>query len=168
MSRYVRKPGRHNSKGGGSPTSPRRLAIFAKRHEALRMRLLGMSWRAIAERLGLQSHTTLIEAVDVLLRDTISADLEAVRELELQRLDYYLQQLEPRINDSDVRAIDCALKTSRRRSELLGLDAPVKAPVDKHGNAVGVNVVVTYEDRISHAASHPPAAPAYGAGARDQ
>jgi hypothetical protein len=109
------------------------------------MRLLGMSWRAIAEQLGLKSHTTLIEAVDVLLRDTISADLEAVRELELQRLDYYLQKLEPRINDSDVRAIDCALKTSRRRSELLGLDAPKRAPVDEDGNTVSSYVLLPGE-----------------------
>ena len=61
------------------------------------------------------------------LRETAndhSEGTEAVRQLELNRLDQMLFTLYPQILQGDQGAINTALRIEERRASLLGLDAP--------------------------------------------
>ena len=53
------------------------------------------------------------------------------RQLELERLDKILAILEPKVNEGNVAAIDRTLRIAKQRSELLGLDSPVKTEVSE-------------------------------------
>lgn len=140
--------------------SPRILKAKLKHMEALRLRLQGFGVVAIAERLGYASHSTVSLAIDNALKQTAGNDVEALRELEVQRCDYLLERLNRQIELGDPVAVNGALAISKRRAALLGLDAPKAAPVGPDGQVQPViSVSVVYETVRRDSA----AAPASGA-----
>jgi len=50
-----------------------------------------------------------------------------VRQMELDRLDHYLNRLDPKIEAGDEKAINTALRVGESRRKLLGLDAPTQS-----------------------------------------
>lgn len=98
-----------------------------RRVRALELRKQGLSYREIAQKTGYASAASARRAVLSLLRRVLREPAEAVRDLELARLDKLLQSLWPRaVFDGDLGAVDRILAIMRRRAELLGLDAPRK------------------------------------------
>lgn len=99
-----------------------------KEHQrrALELRLTGMSHRAIADALGVSDHTTIGKRVNTALKEITREPAEAVRDMELERLDRMLVAIWDKVADGDVTALDRALKIQDRRAKYLGLDAPTK------------------------------------------
>lgn len=107
---------------------------------ASRLRAEGRAYREIAERLGFADPSGARRAVERGL-DAIRAEgAEALRELELHRLDQLHQRAWSELTRDDedsqpLQAIDRLLKIQERRARLLGLDAR-----DTTQAAVTVNV----------------------------
>ena len=93
---------------------------------ALKLRLTGMSHRAIAEALGVSDHTTIQGRIAGALKEIIREPAEAVLKMELERLDVMLLGLWKQAAGGDLQALDRALKIQDRRAKYLGLDAPTK------------------------------------------
>lgn len=128
--------------------------------EAARLRARGMSYRQIGAELGMH-HSSVADAVQRALRDTVAEPAEDVRRLELDRLDHMYQQvlavlerkhitvsngkviqvpdpetgeIAPLEDDAPVlQAVDRLLRISESRRKLLGLDIPVKQQVEVDG-----------------------------------
>jgi len=82
------------------------------------------------------------------LRDGTSEDTEAVRDIELQRLDALLAGIWAKAARGNVAAIDRALRISERRCKLLGVDAPTELKLGGsiHFNAVDIGGIDPSED----------------------
>jgi hypothetical protein len=92
----------------------------------MELRLGGASYARIGEALGMTAGGAY-KAVDRLMaRQEAESDekTDKLRRLEAARCDRLLVGLWPRALRGDVQAIREALHISKRRSELLGLDAP--------------------------------------------
>ena len=136
-----------------------------RRPESLKLRIIGLSWRQIGQQLKV-NHETARSDVRTALKETLDGskfDADEYRELELQRLDqlwarYFPLALggkQPDYKDEegklvigekfapDSNAAWRCLQISKRRSELMGLDMPAKAPVDRDGNPVPDKIEVT-------------------------
>lgn len=121
--------------------------------EACRLRAQSLTYREIAAKLGVDVHTAY-DAVQRGLRDTLQEPADAVRQLELERLDELAQKARevllgthyvvsqgkvvrlarggaPLEDDAPkLQAIDRLLKIQERRARLLGLDSPQRVSID--------------------------------------
>lgn len=90
------------------------------------MRRAGHCYADIGEALGItEEHAYRVVADELTrLREDLPEDIEAVRALEIQRLNFMLSRLEPRILDGDTLAIKTALLIMERRAAYQGLDQP--------------------------------------------
>jgi transcriptional regulator with XRE-family HTH domain len=93
--------------------------------EALRLRSEGLTYREIAQRLGINS-STAYRRVENALRAIPAHGVEEMRQLEGERLDKLHAALWERALEGDLSAIDRLLTISARRSKLYGLDAPTR------------------------------------------
>jgi hypothetical protein len=119
-----------------------------RRGKALELRKAGKSYRQIAAELSIDVETAYrdLQACFLELKGGRES-IEELRDLELARLDRYLAALELSITGapsceecgrSDVKPIEAAVRISKRRGELKGLDAPTKhqeVPAEKHDKA---------------------------------
>lgn len=112
------RPGKH----GESKTSPRRLEARDRHLKALELRRAGKSYRAIAAELNYANQASVFEAVTNLLRETAREPADALRNLEVDRLDAMLDAINCQVEAGDLLAVDRALKIQARRAALLGLD----------------------------------------------
>ena len=93
---------------------------------AYELRLQGLSYTAISDRLG-RPRSTVHRAVQrALARRIAEIDgmAEQLRQMELDRLDRLLSRLEQRIADGDPAAVNSARQLIEARAKLLGLNAP--------------------------------------------
>jgi DNA-binding CsgD family transcriptional regulator len=109
--------------------------------EAVEMRLRGLMYREIAERLGI-TYETAVRTISRVMRreaaqdqDTDPNSVEAVRQMELGRLDRLWSVWFPRALgnpeeglEPNMAAATYCLKVMKRRAEYLGLDREEKAP----------------------------------------
>ena len=93
--------------------------------EALRLRSEGLTYREIAQRLGINS-STAYRRVENALRAIPADGVEEMRQLEGERLDKLHAALWERALEGDLSAIDRLLTISARRAKLYGLDAPTR------------------------------------------
>jgi hypothetical protein len=100
--------------------------IAQKKAAALEMRGRGRSYDEIAAALGYADKSGAWRLVEAALGELIREPAEAVKALELERLDKALAALWPQVSTGDVFAIDRLIKIMDRRSRYLGLDAPTK------------------------------------------
>jgi len=91
--------------------------------DALRLRSEGLSYREIAERLGVDT-STAYRRVQRALSAVPAEDVETHRALELDRLDALQRAVWDKAIDGNLNALDRVLAIMSRRSKLLGLDAP--------------------------------------------
>ncbi len=106
-----------------------------RRVEALSLRLAGLSYAQIAERLD----TTKAAAEDMVTRTLSRVENRAadeMRELEGSRLDRAQAAIWTKVLDGDLRAVATFLRLSERRAVLFGLNAPTK---------ISLNVTVRQE-----------------------
>ena len=91
---------------------------------ALELRRTGATYLQIAQALGVVKGSAY-RLVQEALVTTLREPAEAVRALELERLDLLTRKLETRISTGDDKAINTLLKVMDHRAKLLGLYAPV-------------------------------------------
>lgn len=127
----------------------RSLDTMLRDARALELRRAGMSYTAVAKELGV-AYSSAYEMVHRALRDQAREGLEEARQIELERLDRAQRAVEqvlatrhilvqqgnvikdprtgqPMLDDAPIlSAVDRVVKLSKRRSELLGLDAPTR------------------------------------------
>ena len=105
----------------------RSVAARVRGQQAIKLRMAGATLDDIAKQLGFKSAAGAYKSVMRELQAT-SQDMgegaEAVRQLELKRLDQMQFPLWPQILAGDVAATTTALRIQERRAALLGLDAP--------------------------------------------
>jgi DNA-binding CsgD family transcriptional regulator len=139
-------------------------AASARRVEALTLRLAGLSYEQIAERL----HISREGAQDMVNRSLARAEnlaAEEMRELEGSRLDRAQAAIWTQVLEGDVKAVQAFLQISARRARLFGLDAPtklnisvsVRAEMEQALNALE-QVVLGEVIHDAAAAAHQPAA----------
>jgi hypothetical protein len=96
--------------------------------QALALRAHGHTFRGISRTLNIGATTahTLVKSAMAAERKYISEAKADYIELEIHRLDTYLQALAKKVQGGEPRAVDTALRIGERRARLLGLDAPVR------------------------------------------
>ena len=115
----------HREETPVSRTSARTLLARQREQQALELRLGGASYARIGEALGMTAGGAW-KAIDrALARQEAHCEesTDKLRRLEATRCDRLLVGLWPRALQGDVQAVREALHISKRRSELLGLDA---------------------------------------------
>lgn len=122
-------------------TSPRKVRSTARSRAALDLRAQGLSYRDIADRLGIgrtTAHRYVTRELAYLAQEC-REDAEQIRTLELQRLDA-LYVIAARVaSDGDLAGIDRCVKIAERRAKLLGLDQAQK--VEHSGQVTWVDLV---------------------------
>jgi hypothetical protein len=108
----------------GGKTSPERLKSAERQAEAIRLRSQGLSYPAIAKRLGFRSRQAAFDAVRRALDSTIREPADELRQLDLLRLDRLWRAHYPAACAGDQQATATCLRIMERRSRLLGLDVP--------------------------------------------
>jgi hypothetical protein len=123
-----------------SKTSPHKTTIIARRARAIGLRKRGLTLESIASLIatefGIPTYCRQRAFDDVResiaqLNQEASVDADEHRQMELSRLDHYLTRLAPAIETGEAKAIEAALKISRARCSMLGLDAGVRIIVEK-------------------------------------
>ncbi len=102
------------------------------RERAVALRLQGKTFEAIGQELGVSmqvAHRHVQRALAETAART-AEDAEALRTIELRRLEALNDAVWPEALTGDPRAVLCALRIAERRAKLLGLEAPVKVDVD--------------------------------------
>lgn len=89
----------------------------------IHLRAQGATYRSLATMFGL-NHTTIQERITKALKEAPVDDINLIRTMEIEKLDYYLQKLSPKVKEGHVPSINQAVNISKRRSDLLGLDRP--------------------------------------------
>jgi hypothetical protein len=133
-----------------SPTSPARLAVVDRQNRALEYRKAGKSYPWIADAMG-YSLNGVFKAVKTALKRCGKPAADEVRIMELERLDRLWQNLwgqdgsliECKSADDLVKKTDAMIRISKRRADMLGIDAPVKVAATTPG---GESIFVNYTD----------------------
>jgi hypothetical protein len=131
--------------GGGSPrapvqpsehvggtASPKKLTAAERKAAALELRKSGATFEQIAATLGCSisyAHKAVTKALDRMVREPA----DALRKLELERLDSMLFGLWRRAKGGETGAVDRVIKLMERRARLLGLDAPERRELSGPG-----------------------------------
>lgn len=101
----------------------RRKEQEARRIQAMSLRLAGLTYGQIGERLHIGAEAARMLVMRT-LKEAEQAQVAEMRELENQRLDRMQASIWPKVLEGDLQAIDRALRISARRSAVNGLDAP--------------------------------------------
>lgn len=123
----------------GGRNSARQAKIIERRQKAVGLRKSGATFAqisaALSKEYGLKyGRDHAFKDVDAALNDLVENtrhESESYRQLELERLDDLLRNLQEGIRAGDTRSIDSAIKVSDRRCKLLGLDAPVAVKIEE-------------------------------------
>ncbi len=127
--------------------SPTRIALRMRHIKWLNAYRNGKRQIDIAAEAGV-AKSTVCEAIRNLMLELPREDAEAVRALQVDRLNRALEiaftiaEAAPEESDTRLRAIDRIVRIEKRRSEILGTDEPQKAPVGPDGQVVPSFVVV--------------------------
>lgn len=130
--------------GHGEPkASERRIEAVDRQRQALELKKAGVDYRTIASRLGYGGPSGAHKAVMTALKALVQEPAEALRTLELSRIDTMLLGVWPRARSGDDAAIATVLRLMERRARLLGLDAPQKREL------TGSIELRTYAERVA-------------------
>ncbi len=113
-----------------------RLPAAERQRLAFELRLAGVTYEQIAQRLGYGGPSGAHKAVSTWLRRTRTEPSDELIRIETARIDRLWRGLWERAAGGDLQAADRALRLMERRSKLLGLDSPTK--VDARTENVGL------------------------------
>ena len=103
------------------------IAVRQRGQEAIKLRMAGATITQIASQLGYANESGAYKAIMRELEQTaqdMGESTEAVRQLELKRLDQMQFPIWNQVLSGDQGAIGTALRIQERRASLMGLDAP--------------------------------------------
>ena len=103
------------------------IAVRQRGQEAIKLRMAGATITQIARQLGYANESGAYKAIMRELEQTaqdMGESTEAVRQLELKRLDQMQFPIWNQVLSGDQGAIGTALRIQERRASLMGLDAP--------------------------------------------
>jgi hypothetical protein len=92
-------------------------------YEMFKLRVIGRSWRRIAQQFSCDE-ATVLKAIDRMLPAIDTQMRVRMHGLELERLDELTEAVHPLAVKGDLAAIATEIKIGERRSSLAGLDAP--------------------------------------------
>ena len=123
-----------------SRSSARALLARQREQRGLELRLAGASYVQIAEALGMTPGGAFKVVDRALRRQAAETDekVEALRSLELSRLERLHLALWSRGKDGDVKAVQTLLRLAERRARLLGLDAPLRTTIGGSGEPLQI------------------------------
>jgi hypothetical protein len=101
----------------------------ARRAQAVTMRLSGLTYEQIAERLGYADKSAVRHTVLRALDRREAARVDELRDVENARLDRANAALWPAVLKGDPKSVDTFIRLSARRARLNGLDAPQQIAV---------------------------------------
>jgi len=118
------------------PQSPRQTAAREREQMAFDLRKSGASYAAIGSRLGISpqaAYKCVSRVLKRIVADT-KDNVEAVRQIEVERIDRLTMAIWQGATSGNLGAIDRVLKLSERRAKLLGLDAPQTIDLTRKDN----------------------------------
>jgi AraC-like DNA-binding protein len=122
----------------GIKTRPETIEAKLRAANAVKLRMEGRTFPEIAQELGYNSQQAAHDAVKRALVATLREPSDALRTLELERIDVLWQMQFMNATSGDVQACMACLKLQERRAKLLGLDAPVQQEISgKDGAPLG-------------------------------
>lgn len=101
----------------------RRKKQEARRVEAMSLMIAGLTPEQIGERMGI-SASGVKSLVNRTLERATNRNVDALREIENQRLDRAQAAIWTKVLNGDLKAIDTFLRISARRARINGIDAP--------------------------------------------
>jgi hypothetical protein len=119
------------------------LAALDREVAALELRRAGWTYDVIARRLGYSNRSGAWHAVRAGLTATLVEPADALRTLELERLDALHAAIWDKAIQGDLASTDRVLNIMKRRSALLGLDAAKR--LEPTGSAGGPLTVIFSE-----------------------
>ena len=140
-----------------------------RQRQALELHKSGVGYQGIADRLGYAGPSGAYNAVEAALHKTLQEPADELRGLELERLDHLQVAIWDKATSGNLRAVDRVLRIMKRRSQLLGLDAPrrvavsgemtVRAMAEKMAARYGLDMTVVLAEAewiLHQVASHGP------------
>lgn len=134
------------TKGAHSAAKVRRESMAG---EAVALRIRGKTYQQIAQTLGV-SDGLAFKVINEELerrRSITREQIETIRDIELERLESWLDKLDPNIEVGDTKSIQTAVKIQERKSKLLGLDAAIDIEV-KAANISDADLIAKLRDAI--------------------
>jgi transcriptional regulator len=110
--------------------------VADEQDKVLDLKRQGLSVRAIADQLGM-TKSTVQNRLDAAIAEIVHPAAEAVRTVELERLDAWHVKLEGQLDagEDPTKVVPVLLRCQERRAKYLGLDAPERAEVTVTGTA---------------------------------
>ncbi len=111
-----------------------RLEGMKTRAKAMELRVLGKTYQAIGDEMGV-AQSRAYQFVKEGLRDTLIEPAEELRKQTYQRLNHLWENLQDGIREGDPQSIAVGARILKQLCELFGIDAPTKvATTDVDGN----------------------------------
>lgn len=137
--------------GGDQQSTRAKLTAAERANEALRLRLLGNSFRQIAEQLGYANGGGAHKAVSKALKSVTRENATELREQELQRLDMSQRAIMGQVLRGNLGAIDRFLKIIDQRAKLTGLyDSIVDTGIEEFKSVLKQWTEQLVEDESEH------------------
>lgn len=105
------------------------MKAIERQTRALELRRDGLTYREIAEKVGYKGPSSAYRGIMAALRRTQQPPADALRKLELERLDLAAAAIVEKVLAGDLQAIDRWVRLSESRRRLLGLDAPARTEI---------------------------------------
>jgi len=105
-----------------------RVESLMRRSEALTLRLAGLSYQRIGDKMGISKQAAFKLVTKALgeLNEEVLELADQIRTIECQRLDLMQFSIWPRVLRGDDRAILSVLRIMERRARITGIDSPVQ------------------------------------------
>jgi len=121
--------------------SGRKIKAAQREFEAIQLRLAGATFAQIAEKVGYRGPSGAQSAVRrglKRIRGKAEEIAEVLRGVEDSRYDRMLRAIDSQVRTGHLGAIDRALRVSKARRDLWGLDAPAKTDITSGGKTIRV------------------------------
>ena len=105
-------------------------SVIEREAEVLKLRRGGLTFDLIAKELGFKHASGAHKAYVNACKRIIVADVQEIRNVEVERLDIAQSAIWARVLRGEIPAIQALIRIMERRARLLGLDAPTKAQVE--------------------------------------
>ena len=104
--------------------------VLDKEIEVVKLRRGGLTWDLIAERVGYGSASAAHAAYQRAAKRAVYEDVDAIRQVEGERLDLMQSAVWGKALQGDLPAIQTLIRIMERRAKLLGLDQPIRQQIE--------------------------------------